>query len=101
MSEQTAEQETPAVPLTHLRPALEAVLMVADEPLDPAVLATAVGQPVREVVSALEALAAEYTEDERGFEVRNVAGGWRFYARDEYADVVSGFVLEGQQARLT
>src|SRR4051794_14003998 len=75
--------------------------MVADQPLDHLTLATAVGYPVEEVVAALESLAAEYTEQGRGFELRNVAGGWRFYTRDEYAAVVEGFVLEGQQARLT
>ena len=41
------------------------------------------------------------TEQGRGFELRNVAGGWRYYTREEYAAVVEGFVLEGQQARLT
>jgi segregation and condensation protein B len=90
-----------AVPLAELRPSLEAVLMVADQPLDPATLASAVGYPVAEVVAALAGLAAEYTEQGRGFDLRNVAGGWRFYTREEYAVVVEGFVLEGQQARLT
>ena len=89
------------VPVAELRPALEAVLMVADEPLDAAVLATAVGYPVAEVAAALEELAAEYTAQARGFDLRHVAGGWRFYTREEYAAVVEGFVLEGQQSRLT
>jgi segregation and condensation protein B len=89
------------VPLAPLRPALEAVLMVADQPLDAVSLATAVGYPVEEVVSALQLLAEEYAEQGRGFELRNVAGGWRYYTREEYAAVVEGFVLEGQQARLT
>ncbi|WP_374220879.1 SMC-Scp complex subunit ScpB [Nocardioides sp. SYSU D00038] len=93
--------ETLAVPLAELRPSLEAVLMVADQPLDTTVLATAVGYPVEEVTAALHALAEEYTEQGRGFELRNVAGGWRYYTREEYAVVVEGFVLEGQQARLT
>jgi segregation and condensation protein B len=89
------------IPVTALRPALEAVLMVADEPLDEVALASAVGYPVEEVVGALHDLAGEYTEQGRGFELRNVAGGWRFYTREEYAAVVEGFVLDGQQARLT
>jgi segregation and condensation protein B len=100
----TAEEgagETLDVPLAELRPALEAVLMVADQPLDDSTLAAAVGYPVEEVAAALAGLAAEYTEQGRGFELRNVAGGWRFYSREEYAVVVEGFVLEGQQARLT
>ena len=43
----------------------------------------------------------EYTEQGRGFDLREVAGGWRFYTRAEYAAVVERFVLDGQQARLT
>jgi segregation and condensation protein B len=89
------------VPVAELRPALEAVLMVADEPLDDLSLATAVGYPADQVASALAQLAEEYTEQGRGFELRNVAGGWRYYTREEYAAVVEGFVLDGQQARLT
>jgi segregation and condensation protein B len=89
------------VPVAELRPSLEAVLMVADQPLDDLTLATAVGYPAEKVVVALGELAAEYDEQRRGFELRNVAGGWRFYTREEYAAVVEGFVLEGQQARLT
>lgn len=93
--------ETLAVPVAELRPSLEALLMVADQPLDTVALATAVGYPVEEVVLALDGLAAEYTEQGRGFELRNVGGGWRYYTREEYAAVVEGYVLDGQQARLT
>jgi segregation and condensation protein B len=89
------------VPLAALRGSLEAVLMVADQPLDAVTLATAVGYPVEEVVSELQLLAEDYDEQGRGFELRNVAGGWRYYTREEFAAVVEGFVLEGQQARLT
>ncbi|MEI7059167.1 SMC-Scp complex subunit ScpB [Nocardioides sp. CCNWLW239] len=96
-----ASEETLAIELADLRPALEAVLMVADEPLEAAALASAVAHPTTAVVEALEGLSAEYTEQGRGFDLRNVAGGWRFYTREAYADVVGGFVLEGQQARLT
>jgi len=98
----TDDQETLVdVPLAALRGSLEAVLMVADQPLDAVSLATAVGYPVEEVVSELQLLAEEYAEQGRGFELRNVAGGWRYYTREEFAAVVEGFVLEGQQARLT
>jgi segregation and condensation protein B len=100
-AEEGRVEETLAIPLTDLRPALEAVLMVADQPLDEYTLATAVGYPVGEVSAALDALAREYDESGRGFELRNVAGGWRFYTREEFASVVEKFVLEGQQARLT
>ncbi|WP_114424587.1 SMC-Scp complex subunit ScpB [Nocardioides houyundeii] len=93
--------ETLDVAVAELRPALEAILMVSDQPLDRVSLASAVGHPVEAVSQALESLAQEYTDQGRGFELRNVAGGWRFYTREEYAGVVEAFVLEGQQARLT
>ena len=93
--------DTLAVPMAELRPSLEAVLMIADQPLDAVTMASAVGYPVAEVNAALAQLAGEYTQQGRGFELRNVAGGWRFYSREEYAAVVEGFVLDGQQARLT
>lgn len=96
-----APEETLDVPVAALRPSLEAVLMVADQPLDAVSLATAVGHPVEDVVAALQLLAEEYAEQDRGFELRHVAGGWRYYTREEYAHVVESFVLEGQQARLT
>ena len=84
-----------------LRPALEAVLMVADQPLDHLTLAQAVGHPPPDVEKALAELAQEYTDQERGFELRNVGGGWRYFTRDAYASAVERFVLDGQQARLT
>jgi segregation and condensation protein B len=93
--------DTLAVPVAELRPALEAVLMVADQPLDQVTLASAVGYPVEEVAAALAGLAEEYSAQGRGFDLRNVAGGWRYYTREEYAPVVEKFVLDGQQARLT
>ena len=93
--------ETLDIPLADLRPALEAVLMVADQPLDHVTLASAVGYPPGEVSEALHSLAQEYAGQGRGFDLRNVAGGWRYYTREEYASVVERFVMEGQQARLT
>src|SRR5689334_12986807 len=75
--------------------------MVADQPLDHVTLASAVGYPPGEVSAALAALAEEYAEQGRGFDLRNVAGGWRYYTREEFAGVVERFVLDGQQARLT
>lgn len=95
------EVDTLAVAVAELRPALEAILMVSDEPLGTVRLASVVGHPVEEVEAALMALAAEYTDQGRGFDLRAVAGGWRFYSRADFAAVVESFVLEGQQARLT
>ncbi|MFW6774828.1 SMC-Scp complex subunit ScpB [Nocardioides sp. CPCC 205120] len=84
-----------------LRPALEAVLMVADQPLPAVVLAAALRRSVDEVEAALRDLEAGYAAQRRGFELRTVAGGWRYYTREEFAPVVERFVLEGQSARLT
>jgi segregation and condensation protein B len=98
VTETLEETEQPQV---DLRPALEAVLMVADQPLDHLTLATAVGHPPADVAEALESLSREYDEQGRGFDLRNVAGGWRYYTREDVAPVVERFVLDGQQARLT
>jgi segregation and condensation protein B len=84
-----------------LRTALEAILMVVDEPVNEILLAQVVERPTEEVVTALRELAADYDEAGRGFELREVAGGWRFYTRASCAPYVEKFVLDGQQARLT
>lgn len=84
-----------------LPPAIEAVLMVVDEPVETVTLAQVLQQPEADVASACAELAEEYQRQGRGFELREVAGGWRFYSSPTYADVVQRFVLDGQQARLT
>lgn len=84
-----------------LKPALEAVLMVVDEPATEEHLAKVLQRPPRAVALALRELADEYTAQRRGFDLRLVAGGWRFYSRTAYAEAVEGFVLDGRQARLT
>ena len=89
------------VAVAELRPSLEALLMIADQPLDETTLATAVGVPVGDVQVALGALAQEYADQGRGFELRNVAGGWRYYTREEHADLITQYVMEGQQAKLS
>jgi len=99
--------------------ALEAVLMVLDQPATEEELAAGVGLTVTAVRSLLAELQREYNgytvkapemEDAshtgigsspRGFELRNIAGGWRIYSRTEFADIVGKYVLEGQTARLT
>ncbi|GAA1159677.1 SMC-Scp complex subunit ScpB [Ornithinicoccus hortensis] len=83
------------------RSAVEAILMVIDEPIEEATLASALELPVDDVVDLLETLATEYRDQERGFMLRRLAGGWRIYTRPEYAPVVERFLLGGQQAKLT
>lgn len=84
-----------------LRTALEAILMVVDEPVSEVLLAQVTERPTDEVLVALRELAQEYDDAGRGFELRQVAGGWRFYTRASCAAHVERFVLDGQQARLT
>jgi segregation and condensation protein B len=81
--------------------ALEALLLLAAEPVTEFELAQAVGAPESVVAEALAELVAFYTETGRGFELRQVGGGWRYYTRDEYADLITQYVVEGQQSKLS
>ncbi len=87
--------------LVNLPAALEAILLVVDEPVTEAQLAEVLDSRVEEIGSLLGALAAEYAEQGRGFDLRRAAGGWRLYTRPEYASYVERFVLDGQSVRLT
>ena len=83
------------------RGALEAVLMVTEEPIDEARFAAALGLPIDEVARHLAELALGYSAEERGFELRRVAGGWRIYSRSDYVEVVQRFLLDGQTSKLS
>lgn len=85
----------------HIAPALEAILLVAEEPLPPELLAKLVGSSVDDVVDHCESLAAEYEADGRGFVLARVAGGYRYQTATEQAPYVERFVLDGQSARLS
>ena len=84
-----------------LQAVVEAVLLVTDEPLPPVVLAQVAETSTAEVEQVLRALAEDYERSGRGFELREVAGGWRLYTRSDCAPYVERFVLDGQTARLT
>ncbi|HLS46437.1 MAG TPA: SMC-Scp complex subunit ScpB [Ornithinicoccus sp.] len=83
------------------RSAIEAVLMVIDEPVEEAVLASALELPLDDVTAILEGLSAEYADSDRGFMLRRLGGRWRIYTKPAYAPVVEKFLMGGQQARLT
>ncbi len=83
------------------RAALEAVLMVTDEPVPATVLAAALELPLDRVELLLADLVADYDSAGRGFELRRTAGGWRIYSRVELAPVVERFVLDGATTRLS
>ncbi len=87
--------------LPELRAALEAVLLVVEEPVEEGLLAQVLERPREEVASVLRELAEEYDAAGRGFELRSVAGGWRLYTRAECAPYVERFVRDGQPAKLS
>lgn len=81
--------------------ALEAILMVSDQPMTAVELATLLAVPTDDVESTLLKLAAEYVEALRGFELRMVDGGWRFFSAQHCAEVVAKFATDGRSAKLT
>jgi len=95
----TEPEETEETP--GLRASLEAILLVADEPVPVVVLAQVLERPRNEVSAALNELAEEYKSEGRGFDLREIAGGWRFYTREDCAPLVERFVSDGQEVRLT
>jgi segregation and condensation protein B len=94
-------EEAPTLDQRGVRGALEAILLVVDEPVAEVTLAQTLEQPVDVVTATLRDLAEEYAETGRGFELRRAAGGWRLYTRPDFAPYVERFVLDGQQVRLT
>ena len=80
---------------------LEALLLMATEPMPTAELAQAVRAPVALVERALAHLAEFYDETGRGFELRYVGGGWRYWTRAEHAELIGGWLIEGQHAKLS
>ena len=80
---------------------VEALLLLAEEPMSESSLAQALDVPVAEVTACLAELVAFYDETGRGFELRQLAGGWRYYTRAEHADLISAHLLQSQSARLS
>jgi segregation and condensation protein B len=72
-----------------------------DEPVSTVLLAQVLEEPTVRIEGTLRSLAEEYYATGRGFELRQVAGGWRLYTRGDFAPYVERFVLDGQQIRLT
>ena len=81
--------------------ALEALLLLAAEPVTQFELAQAVAVPESVVAETLAELVAFYEETGRGFELRQVGGGWRYYTREEHAELITRYVVEGQQSKLS
>lgn len=95
------EEQDEGLGAPSLAAAIEALLLLADEPMPAVTIAEVTRMPVDEVEGEILRLSAEYTEQGRGFDLREVAGGWRFYTRADCSPLVERWVLDGQQARLT
>ncbi|WP_125132364.1 SMC-Scp complex subunit ScpB [Microbacterium sp. 10M-3C3] len=84
---------------------VEALLFVVEEPQSLVSLAAAVGAPVPAVRQAIEALVEDYDGraggPRRGFELREVGGGWRLYVRAEHDDLIADFVNTQAPSRLS
>ena len=100
---EVAERAAPVI--EDLERALEAILMVADEPVSLVSLATGLGVPVPAVRQTIERLVSDYDGLDggvrRGFELREVGGGWRLYVRPEHDDAVREFVLTQNPTKLS
>ena len=75
--------------------------MVVDEPVSEVVLAQIIEIPTEQILESLLKLQHQYEEEGRGFQLRQISGGWRFYSHPDQAPLVEKFVLDGQQAKLT
>ena len=86
---------------TEARRAIEAIVMVADEPVDPQMLAQLLEVPVSGVEQMCAELAEAYDAEDRGFQLVRVAGGYRFQSHPDMAPYVERYVVDGQSARLS
>jgi segregation and condensation protein B len=84
----------------HLR-AIEAVVLVAHDPVPPELLAQLLERPVGDITNWCEQLAAGYDADGRGFELVRVAGGYRFQSHPDLAPYIERFVLHDHRVRLS
>jgi segregation and condensation protein B len=96
----TDPQQMAMITEEHVR-AIEAIVMVATEPVPVSLLAQLVELPAADVTAVCQRLAATYEEAGHGFQLVNVAGGWRYQTHPAAAPYVERFVLDGQHARLS
>jgi segregation and condensation protein B len=86
---------------TETHRALEAILLVADEPAEPQLLAQLLEVSPARVEELCHELEARYALEEHGFVLAKVAGGWRYQTAPDLAAYVERFALEGQSARMS
>jgi segregation and condensation protein B len=81
--------------------AVEALLFVSDEPVTSSRIATIIGVSAAEAERVLTTLAETYAAEERGFQLREVAGGWRLYTHPAYHGAIEEYVLSWDTRRLS
>jgi len=105
MTDDTSSRPSGALSDRGVARKLEAILLIVEEPQSLVALATAVGEPVPAVRQAIEGLVADYDGETggptRGFELREVGGGWRLYVREDFDDLVGEFVNTQAPSRLS
>ena len=83
------------------RKVIESILLLADEPVPASLISEVLEQPRADVQAQLEALAGEYRAQERGFLLRETAGGWRLYTDPDCDPYLERFVTSHANTRLT
>ena len=90
-----------ATDMAWLKGAAESLLFVTDEPVGVLTFADALDADPVDVQSALESLARDLEEEERGIQLREVAGGWRLYTHPRYHELIEHYVLSWDTRRLS
>ncbi len=90
-----------AISIVEAKRAIEAMVLVATDPLAEHLLAQLIEIPVAMVRELCHELAASYTHEHRGFQLVEVANGWRFQTHPDLSPYIERYVLEGQTTRLS
>ena len=85
----------------YLMGAVEALLFVSDEPVGAVRLAALLGEQPGRIDAVLQALQDEYAQDNRGMQLREVAGGWRFYSHPAYHELIEGYIRSWDPRRMS
>lgn len=101
MTENINFDEVVSLGAPSLKSAIEAILLVVDEPVTVTTIAQVTNTPEIEVAKELKKLQKDFEERNGGISLREVAGGWRFYTNEHSAEVVERFLKDGMTARLT
>lgn len=89
------------LPDSSVKGAIEALLLVSSDPVSAVQIAKILDIQPGEAEEALSSLSAEYADANRGFQLREVAGGWRLFTHPAYHDLVESYVLSWDTRKLS